>query len=581
MIDPIISLAFSLQSNPGGYALLVGSGVSRSASIPTGWEIVLDLIRKLAHLKGADPEPDPAQWFEKTFGEYPDYAKLLDEVAKSPVERSQLLKIYFEPNEDEREQGLKVPTEAHRAIAELAAKGYIKVIITTNFDRLIEKALDEQGITPIVISTPDAAEGALPLIHSKCTILKVHGDYLDTRIKNTVSELDQYDDRINKLLDRIFDEFGLIICGWSAEWDAALRSSLERCKTARFTTYWATKSSPGALAQKLITLRRAQTISIKDANTFFKETAEKVIALEELAQPHPLSAKIAVTNLKKYIVDDRHKIRLHDLLVTETEKLYAELDDNNFPVQGVQFSKEELAGRVKKYETLLEIVLSLIVNGCYWGDKRTEGLWANCINRIVNPSGERNGYTMWLNLRLYPALLLLYGGGIAAIAGGHYGNFAALITKPSIRDGNENKPLVTTLSTWDVMEQKHGQQLPGMDRRYTPLSDHLYEVLRNVLRDILPDEAQYQKCFDRFEYLYALVYADFNLKQGGDGWGPIGCFGWRYRHRNSLMKELDEEIANVGKEWPPLKAGLFDSSVERVREVKGVLDAHIQKLSWW
>ncbi len=35
MIDPIHSLAFAVQANPGVYAVLIGSGVSRSASIPT------------------------------------------------------------------------------------------------------------------------------------------------------------------------------------------------------------------------------------------------------------------------------------------------------------------------------------------------------------------------------------------------------------------------------------------------------------------------------------------------------------------------------------------------------------------
>jgi hypothetical protein len=40
VIDPLISLAFAIQSNKGVYALLLGSGVSRAAQIPTGWEIV-------------------------------------------------------------------------------------------------------------------------------------------------------------------------------------------------------------------------------------------------------------------------------------------------------------------------------------------------------------------------------------------------------------------------------------------------------------------------------------------------------------------------------------------------------------
>ena len=33
MIDPMLSLAMSMHANPGVYALLLGSGVSRSAGI--------------------------------------------------------------------------------------------------------------------------------------------------------------------------------------------------------------------------------------------------------------------------------------------------------------------------------------------------------------------------------------------------------------------------------------------------------------------------------------------------------------------------------------------------------------------
>lgn len=139
MIDPLVSLAFALYSNKGAYALLLGSGVSRSAGIPTGWEVVLDLLRKVAKLEGEDPEPDPEGWFTKKHGESPEYSKLLDLVAKTATERQRLLKRYFEPSEEERSQGLKRPTPAHRAIAELARDGYVRVILTTNFDRLLER----------------------------------------------------------------------------------------------------------------------------------------------------------------------------------------------------------------------------------------------------------------------------------------------------------------------------------------------------------------------------------------------------------------------------------------------------------
>ena len=87
MIDPLLSLAFAIHSNPGVYACLLGSGISRAAEIPTGWEIVLDLLRKLAYLEDEDCEPDPAAWYKDRFGEEPDYSKLLDQLAHSQTER--------------------------------------------------------------------------------------------------------------------------------------------------------------------------------------------------------------------------------------------------------------------------------------------------------------------------------------------------------------------------------------------------------------------------------------------------------------------------------------------------------------
>jgi hypothetical protein len=50
--DPITKIAFSLYENKGVFALLLGSGLSRAADIPTGWEITLNLIRRVAMAEG-------------------------------------------------------------------------------------------------------------------------------------------------------------------------------------------------------------------------------------------------------------------------------------------------------------------------------------------------------------------------------------------------------------------------------------------------------------------------------------------------------------------------------------------------
>jgi len=583
MIDPILSLAFSIHSNKGVYALLLGSGVSRAAGIPTGWEIVLDLVRKLAHLKGDECEPDPAAWFTATFGKPPDYSELLDMLAKSPAERNQLLRGYFVPTDEEREHGQKIPTGAHRAIAEFANRGYVRVILTTNFDRLMEEALAEAGVVPTVISTPDAIDGAIPLIHSNCMVVKLHGDFLDTRIKNTPAELERYDSRTDILLDRVFDEFGLIVSGWSAEWDTALRTALERCKNHRFSTYWTSRGDPSATAKKLIEIRRAQVVTIKGADAFFTQVKENVLALESFPRRHPLSEKVAVANLKRYVADDRHKILLHDLVMEETENVHTKICGPEFPVQGINPDASTVPDRARKYESSMEVLLSLMIHGCYWGEKKHIGLWVKCIERLANPEGERSGYDAWLNMRRYPALLLLYGGGIAAVASAQDDTVSALLRACVPEDGKDH-PAAFELNTPSVMKPGVGKLLPGMERRYTPVSDHVHALLRPKIKDIIPQESQYDTLFDRFEYLLALVCADFLEKTESRIWCPVGRFGWKFRHdhhRRGVAHQFAEEIEKQGGRWPFLTAGLFDGSLERLKLIKQKVDEMVGQMPWY
>jgi hypothetical protein len=53
-VDPRVALATCVHSAPGVYAMLVGSGMSSAAGIKTGWQVVQDLIRKVAVAEGVD-----------------------------------------------------------------------------------------------------------------------------------------------------------------------------------------------------------------------------------------------------------------------------------------------------------------------------------------------------------------------------------------------------------------------------------------------------------------------------------------------------------------------------------------------
>ena len=198
MIDPLDSLAHSLHIAPGTQALLVGSGLSQAAGILTGWEITVDLIRTLGAFVGVKDHPNWEAWFSEKHGKKPHYSEILEKLASTPAQRQTILSGYIEKTKGGETPR---PTEAHKAIARLVKARTVRVIITTNFDRLLETALAEADIPTRVIAKDDDIKGITSLIHSPCTLIKVHGDYLDIRIKNTDAELDGYSPDMNALLD--------------------------------------------------------------------------------------------------------------------------------------------------------------------------------------------------------------------------------------------------------------------------------------------------------------------------------------------------------------------------------------------
>ncbi|POX57863.1 hypothetical protein C3492_41360, partial [Streptomyces sp. Ru62] len=173
----------------------------------------------------ARAEADPEKWWEADTTEPLGYSALLAAAAPMPASRQAMLAQYFEP--EEGQDDTKGPTAAHQAIAQLVKRGSIRVILTINFDRLTERALQEIGISPQVVRRPEQIKGMKPLAHSQVTVIKLHGDYTDLEQRNTVDELKTHHEELQQLLERVLDEYGLIVCGWSADGDKALVRAVE------------------------------------------------------------------------------------------------------------------------------------------------------------------------------------------------------------------------------------------------------------------------------------------------------------------------------------------------------------------
>jgi hypothetical protein len=584
-LDPLESAAFSIYQNKGAYALLLGSGLSRSAGIPTGWEIVLGLIGKLAALRNENPEPSPEAWYRERSGQAPSYDSLVEAVAKTRDERSSLLRSYIEPTEEDRERGRKVPQAAHRAIASLVQSGYVKVLITTNFDPLLEMAIEDAGVVPDVISTADQIKGARPLHQMRCLVLKVNGDYRDTRIRNTEEELSVYEAELDAFLDRLLDEFGLLVCGWSADYDVALCNAVFRCPSRRYTPYWtARRGTLRPAAERLVNHRQATVIAIEDADTFLPRLADKVVALDSSGAPHPLSVAAAVASVKRAI-DKGEQIRLHDLVTDEAEGVRSAIMGPDFPVFVPQNSPGSVSWPtlLSKYEATTEQFLHVMVTLSFFGNRDSESLVSRIMERLAESSPPaRYSTPLLLHLRRYPALLAVYGVGLAAWDAGKTGFLRAALTDPvAVSETGERQPLLDQVNVQRVLPKQAFTDLGPEEYRqkHTPGSDYLFSTLRPLLRQVIPSDSAYERAFDLFEYFLAVVYRGAHP---GEGWAPVGPYAWR-PETEEAVGELQARLRTEDGARPYLAAGFFGGDPQRLtvalqEQEKWYLE---RRSAWW
>ncbi len=559
--DLLIRLSFSIYENPGVYALLIGSGVSRAAEVPTGWEITLDLIRRIALAEGEEEQTDWVTWYREKNSKEPNYSELVSELGLLPDERRSILHGYIEPSDEDRREGRKIPTQAHYAIANLVQAGFIRVIVTTNFDRLLENALREKGVEPTIVASVDALNGAEPLVHTRCYLLKLHGDYKDARILNTDEELSNYPHEYDTLLDRIFDEYGLLVCGWSGEWDRALRGAITRSPARRYSTFWTTLGTPGATAEELIKHRKAHLITIENADSFFVKIRDYIKALTRTHRRNPRTIDLLVESAKRYIAEPEYRIRLDDLLTSETQSFLEKLESADLSVEGGSFSAEEFQRQVDIYEATVEPLARIVGVLGRWGEKDDWKIIVDIVRSILfYADRKRDGSTPLLSLRSYPAVLLVAVYGIGVIRAERWEVLHRSLTE-TIRNsyGNGIERIVEGLflNSWEGGRDSFWQKIEVLDRRKTPLSEHLYPLLAQWGESFVGVVSDFEELYEMWEVLCSITYCECytleeiqaSISNGNFVRMPVGRSGWNYgNHILELIQseELKRNLLQAG-----------------------------------
>lgn len=260
--DLFAALIARLRAAPPPVAVLAGSGTSSPSGIITGQ----DLLLRIAADRGEQPGHDPVGWYIRTFGVFPNYISMLQQ-AGGIGDGFGLPHSYFEAA-----PGRPItPSLAHRAIAAMAGAGLVGPVLTPNFDRLLEQALLEANVRFRVAYNLEAMTrvgNAVSLDSERGLLLvKLHGDYQDISIRDTSCGFATYHPVISALLRTVLSQFDLLVCGWSASWDIALRRAMERwADPRRLETFWLLCGQATPDAARVIAARRAHVVPVTSSS---------------------------------------------------------------------------------------------------------------------------------------------------------------------------------------------------------------------------------------------------------------------------------------------------------------------------
>jgi hypothetical protein len=135
-----------------------------------------------------------------------------------------------------------------------------------------------------------------------------------------------------------------------------------------------------------------------------------------------------------------------------------------------------------------------------------------------------------------------------------WGDLHRLFFMDLVREGHEPQRTVELLflSSWAGGEKDVWNNIDGLDRRKTPLSDHMMDILSDWGRSFAGLSPDFELMYERFEILGALAHFEANdeekMQQAADAnphdsfaWMPLGRIGWHSSNLQKLIREIQSE----------------------------------------
>jgi Tol biopolymer transport system component/tetratricopeptide (TPR) repeat protein len=176
------------------YVLMLGAGASYSSGVPPTGRMITELVREYgqAYEGGVDEKFDEL-WREA-----------------SVDERAVMLEPYLKD---------KTPSIGYHKLAELVKNGYFDLILTLNFDHLLEDALDKAGFDDyrVIINGDVKEDRILELLRApepRVKVLKLHGDLKSRVFAFSKDQILEYHAAVENAVTE-YSKRDIIICGYA------------------------------------------------------------------------------------------------------------------------------------------------------------------------------------------------------------------------------------------------------------------------------------------------------------------------------------------------------------------------------
>lgn len=204
--------------------VLVGAGISFNSGIPTVFPLKASILRGMNILN--ESEIEEISSFEIPFESF--ISSLLSDCSSI----TKLFDIY----------SLGKPNLNHFLLAHLSKIGFLKIIITTNFDTLIEQAFHKIGNSELKVLYTQKQIKNIDYNYNGTILIKIHGCVTSKRTiattLNRVSGINSYDYR-KKLITKIFcdNKTDVVSMGYSYSDAFDISPAIEKCKNKDKNVY--------------------------------------------------------------------------------------------------------------------------------------------------------------------------------------------------------------------------------------------------------------------------------------------------------------------------------------------------------